>query len=488
VWLNIFRAARSLQAGCLRSQGLRARVGVTLVLICLFNTNAFAQMLAPQRPRPAAADVRAEFLHAWNGYKQFAWGHDDLKPLSKTYHDWYAEPLLMTPVDALDTMILMGLKDEAAATREYIVRNLSFDKNISVQNFEITIRLLGGLLSSYQLTGDKRLLVLAEDLGNRLLPVFNSPTGMPYRFVNLQTGKVRDPESNPAETGTLLIEFGTLSKLTGKPIFYDKAKRALVETFKRRSALGLVGEKINVETGKWTNTDSHISGAIDSYYEYLLKCWLLFGDEDCHRMWLESIAAINKYLPEEIDRGPTSELWYGHADMNTGKRTTKTYGALDAFFPAVLALSGDLTRARRLQDSSFRMWQLHGIEPEEINYETMQVTYAGYPLRPEIVESAYYLHHYAQRARPQVSRRQAGDLYLRMGQQMFRDFLKHCRTQAGYAALKSVVTKEQADSMQSFVFAETFKYFYLLFAPPKTLDFDKVIFNTEAHPIRRTWK
>jgi len=100
-------------------------------------------------------------------------------------------------VDSLDTMIVMGLDDEAKTTREYIAKSLSFDKDIYVQNFEITIRLLGGLLSSYQLTGDKRLLNLAEDLGNRLLPVFDSPTGMPYRFVNLKTGKVRGAESNP---------------------------------------------------------------------------------------------------------------------------------------------------------------------------------------------------------------------------------------------------------------------------------------------------
>ena len=146
----------------------------------------------------------------------------------------------MTPVDALDTLILMGFKDEAKTTREYIVKNLSFDKDISVQNFEITIRLLGGLLSSYQMTGDKKLLALADDLGKRLLPVFNSPTGLPYRYVNLKTGKTRGEVSNPAETGTLLIEFGTLSKLTGKPVYYEKAKRALVETYKRRSAIGLV--------------------------------------------------------------------------------------------------------------------------------------------------------------------------------------------------------------------------------------------------------
>src|SRR5207237_7030414 len=97
----------------------------------------------------------------------------------------------MTPVDALDTMILMRLKDEAKATREYIATHLSFDKDIEVQNFEITIRLLGGLLSSYEMTGDKRLLMLAEDLGNRLLPVFESPTGLPYRYVILIMGTGR---------------------------------------------------------------------------------------------------------------------------------------------------------------------------------------------------------------------------------------------------------------------------------------------------------
>jgi mannosidase alpha-like ER degradation enhancer 2 len=433
-------------------------------------------------------DVRAEFRHAWNGYKKYCWGHDDLKPLSKTCHDWYAEPLLMTPVDALDTMVLMGLNDEARTTREYVATHLSFDKDIDVQNFEITIRLLGGLLSCYEMTGDQRLLKLAEDLGNRLLPVFASPTGIPYRYVNLKTGKVRGNVTNPAEAGTLLIEFGTLARLTHRQIFYDKAKRALVEIFNRRSPIGLVGTWINVETGQWTDTDSHISGAIDSYYEYLLKCVILFDDQDCQRMWNVSIVAINKYLAPDVSRyadgtvdgrtvlGWVPELWYGHADMNSGKRTSTVYGALDAFFTAVLALSGDLRRARRLQSSSFRMWQLNNIEPEELDFSNMRVTSPGYPLRPEIVESTYYLYHYTRNPK-----------YLRMGETMWRDFVKYCRTDEGYAALKSVITKEQNDSMQSFLFAETFKYFYLLFAPPKTLDFNRIIFNTEAHPMRRSW-
>ena len=275
-------------------------------------------------------------------------------------------------------------------------------------------------------------------------------------MVNLRTGAVRNPNSNPAETGTLLLEFGTLSKLTGNPVYYNKAKRALVETYKRRSHLGLVGSAINVETGAWTDPDSHISGGIDSYYEYLWKCWLLFGDKDCR-------GCGRRAFPPSTDTSPTTlngELWYGHANMQTGARTETTYGALDAFFPALLALSGDLDRARRLQASSFKMWNLHGIEPEVIDYKTMRVLARTYHLRPEIVESTYYLHHFTRD--PQ---------YQRMGEKIFDDFVRYCRTEVGYAALSDMVTKKKRDEMESFVLAETFKYFYLLFAPPRHAGF-----------------
>ncbi len=149
-----------------------------------------------------AEKVKQEFLHSWNAYKKYAWGKDQLKPLSKTFRNWYDESLLMTPVDAFDTMILMGLKEEAKETKELIFKNLSFDKNFFVQNFEITIRLLGGLISAYQLDSDKRFLNLAEDLGNRLLPAFKSKTGMPYVNVNLQNGELKTAVNNPAEIGT----------------------------------------------------------------------------------------------------------------------------------------------------------------------------------------------------------------------------------------------------------------------------------------------
>jgi len=438
----------------------------------------FPSAQKPARPavdRAAlAARVRAEFVHAWTGYTRLASGHDELNPVSRTTHDWYP-PLVvyMTPVDSLDTMLLMGLTPEASATQTLILDKLSFDADVSVQVFEVTIRLLGGLLSAFQMTGEQKFLTLAEDLGIRLLPAFSSPTGMPYRYVNLRTGRTSDPVSNPAEIGTLMLEFGTLGKLTGHSVFYDRAKRAMVELHARQSEkTGLVGENINVETGKWTSRTSHIGGGIDSYYEYLLKCERLFGDADCGRIGREGIAAINQYL---ADDGPNG-LWYGQADMNSGKRTGTTYGALHAFLPTVFALQGDLDRAARLQASNLRMWTLHGIEPEELNYRTMEVVRAGYQLRPEIVESAYYLYHYTK-----------DEKYLAMGQTFLDDLVTYCRTDVGYTTLRSVVTKEQGDRMHSFMLAETLKYLYLLFAPDDTLDFDAVTFNTEAHPLRRTW-
>jgi mannosidase alpha-like ER degradation enhancer 2 len=418
-----------------------------------------------------ARRTRAEFLHSWNGYKRFAWGHDELLPVSRKARDWHqGAPLLMTPLDALDTMLIMGLRDEARTTREYIARHLSFDRDVSVQNFEITIRTLGGLISAYEMTGDARLLALADDLGTRLLPVFDSPTGLPYRFVNLKTGETDGAVSNPAEIGTLIVEFGTLSKLTKKPAFWDKPRRALAELYKRRDPdTGLVGEEINVNTGEWVNRSSHIGGAIDSYYEYLLKCEVLFADRECGDMWRTSLAAINRYLADDRSNG----LWYGVADMHTGRRTATTYGSLHAFFPAVLALGGDVDRARRLQASGFTMWKLHGIEPEELDYSTMTVTHAGYQLRPEIVESAYYLSHYTRDPR-----------YLEMGRELLDSLQKYCRTPSGYTVLRSVVTKEKGDRMHSFWLAETLKYLYLLFEP-EAIDFERVVFNTEAHPVRR---
>jgi len=414
--------------------------------------------------------VRADARSAWKAYEAAAWGHDELAPRSEKGEDWYGASLLVTPVDALDTLVLLHLDAEAERARQLIDQRLSFDHDISVQLFEVTIRDLGGLLSAYEMTGDRRLLELASDLGNRVLPAFASPTGMPYRFVNLRTGEVSGARSNPAEIGSLILELGTLSRLTGEPVFLRRAKKALVALYSRRSAIGLVGDGIDVDSGKWTSPASHIGGGIDSYYEYLLKCSLLFEDAQCRSMWLTSRRAIHRYL---ADDGPAG-LWFGVADMRTGRRTATEFGALQAFYPAVLALDGELGRARRLEDSAHRMWSLKGLEPDAIDYRTMKILDPRYPLRPEIVESAYYLHHFTHDPK-----------YVRMGVDVLDAIEKHCRAGDAFTVVEDVTTMRLGDRMPSYFLAETLKYLYLLFSPDSTLDFDRVVFTTEAHPLRR---
>ncbi len=417
-----------------------------------------------------AAEVRSELDRCWRSYERLARGHDELRPVSGEPRDWYGEPLLITPVDALDSLLLAGLNDDAERAKSLVVEGLSFDRDISVKNFEITIRVLGGLLSGYEMTRDARLLALARDLGRRLLPVFDSPTGMPYVNVNLKTGRASGSHSNPAEIGSLILELGTLSKLTGEPIFLERAKRAMLALDARRSPIGLVGDEIDVETGAWLSRSSHVGGGIDSYFEYLLKGRLLFADAELGRIWNENRRAIDAHLADERFGG----LWYGVSDRTTGARTATEFGALQAFFPAVLALDGDLDRARRLEDSCFRMWSKYGIEPDGIDYRTMEVTDAAYPLRPEIVESAYYLYRYTKDPR-----------YLEMGRTIFEDLKKYCRVENGFTVLKDVRTKEKGDLMPSYFLAETLKYLYLLFSPEDVVGFDRIVFTTEAHPLRR---
>ena len=433
-------------------------------------TNSVAGYVQSVNKKEMADKVKAEFLHAWNGYKKYAWGYDALQPLTKKPHNWYKKSLLMTPVDAFDTMILMGLTDEASDAKALIFKDLDFNVDMDVQNFEVSIRIFGGLLSAYELDGDPRFLLLAEDLAKRLMKSFNSPTGMPYRYVNLKTGATSGSESNPAEIGTYLIEYGTLSKYTSNPIYYQTAMKAMTALYALRSPINLTAEGINIETGIVTNPISHISGGIDSYLEYMLKGSILFNDKKLADMWTPTIEAVDKYLADQTPDG----LWYGHADMYTGKISETSYGALDAFFAGTLAMNNDLKRAAALQNSNYNMWMLNDIEPESFNYVTRVIDNGSYALRPENIEGAYYLYQYTHDER-----------YLGMGKAMFNNLVRYCRTDEAYAALEDVRTKEKRDSMESFFFAETLKYAYLLFDESGKLDFNKVIFNTEAHPYKR---
>ena len=183
-WIHAFAgAAGDRQPGGSRmlrhSSRLHRFTGGLLVSMAWSLSSVHGETLDASDKARLADRVKVEFLHAWNGYKTHAWGFDDLKPLSKSGANWYTESLLMTPVDAFSSMMIMQLSEQAKEAKSLILEKLSFDKAIEVQVFEVNIRLLGGLLSAYQLDGDARFLDLAIDLANRLLPAFDSPTGMP---------------------------------------------------------------------------------------------------------------------------------------------------------------------------------------------------------------------------------------------------------------------------------------------------------------------
>jgi ER degradation enhancer, mannosidase alpha-like 2 len=416
-----------------------------------------------------AERVKEEFLFAWNGFKVHAWGTDYLMPISKTGNLWYSEPLHLSHVEAMMTMKIMGLEAEFMESDQYLKANLDFNKDMYVNHFEIVIRMLGGLTALYQHTEDLFYLEKATDLADRMLPIYNSPTGMPYTEVNLRTGQVKGNVSNPAQIGTLILEYGTLAKLTGRDEFYDKSKRALTELYNRRSDIGLVGFKIDVETGEWTRTESHIGAGIDSYYEYLYKCWALFGDEDCKAMWDASNKAIHTYLVDTTNTG----YWYGHSDMNSGARIQTWYGALDAFFGGVLLLSGDLERAKAIQESGFYSWNVNGMMPEQFDYMSEKAVRPAWYKNPELIETAYYLYHKTKDER-----------YREMGRIIFNDMVRYSKKGAGYVDVMNVETLETSDRMETYFLAETLKYLYMLFLDEDPIDHTRMIFNTEAHPLK----
>ncbi len=443
------------------------------ILLLLISSIAHAQKKQPvftgKMKTTLTKQVKEATQHAWNGYKKYAWNFDDLQPLTKNGKNWYKHTMLMTPVDAYDCLLMLGLKKEAAEAKNIILTSLTFNLDNDVQVFEVTIRLLGGLITAYELDGDKRFLTLATDLADRMMPAFATPTGMPYRYVHLQTGKTRDSINNPAEIGTLMMEFGQLSKHTGNGKYYDVAKKAIMALYDRRSKLDLTGERLNVITGEWVSSRSHISGYIDSYYEYLYKCWLLFGDKDFKDAFEKHNIAIKKHLLSKTDHGTFMRV----VDMNTGAELATTYGALDAFYAGLAAFSGDVPVAKEIQKANDYMWRKFNTEPEEFNFKTDSILSGAYILRPENIESCFYLY-----------RLTKDPAYLWMGKNMVEDILKYCRTDDAFASLKDVRTKEKANSMQSFFFAETMKYAYLLFEAPGAFDLKKSVFNTEAHPFK----
>ncbi|RAJ88017.1 mannosidase alpha-like ER degradation enhancer 2 [Chitinophaga dinghuensis] len=442
------------------------RIILTFLTSWLLVLTATAQTIAP-----TAEDVKNEFVRSWEAYRTYAWGHDVLEPLTKTASDWYKESLHISPIDAYSTMRVMHLNKYAAEVEQYIKDSVSFDKDIYVKTFEVNIRVLGGLLCMYEYTRDPRILEKTKDFGDRLLQAFKSRTGIPYYWVNLKTGAVKGYKVNTAEAGSYIFEMGILSYYTKDPKYYQAAKKANLYLWSKRSALDLVGEEINNETGEWVNRNSFIGAGVDSYYEYLLKTWLLFKDPDLKPIWDRSLTAINRYIPDHTSTG----VWYGRVNMDTGERTSTTVTLYDAFWAGLLCLAGDTARAAVFQDTWNGLWNKYGLEPMEYDYRKGIPFNPSYDLNPEIIESTWYLHYFTDDAK-----------YLARGQQYYQDMIKYCKTDIAFTAIADVRTKKQRNELPTFFFAETMKYYYLLFGGNDGVNPDKYVFNTEAHPFRKS--
>ncbi len=457
------------------------------VLILFFAATACRnqqpKVTAPQQT--LASDVKNEFIRSWEAYKKYAWGHDVLLPLSKGYQDWYEESLHISPIDAYSTMKVMGLDNYAEEVENYVVDSISWEKDLFVKTFEVNIRILGGLLAMYEYTGDEKILHKTEDFGYRMLKAFDSPTGLPYYWFNLKTGEAKGAKVNVAEAASYMFEMGILSYYTQNPVFYQTAKKANLAVWERASDIHLIGENIDVETGEWLNTSSHICAGIDSYYEYLLKAYLLFGDQDLKPIWEKSLTAINTYLVEESD----TSFWYKRVDMYSGKKRTNPIYAnnpsiieggivtlYDAFFPAVLTLAGDIERAEKNQATWNWLWNKYGLEPMIYDFDAGEPTYPVYDLNPEIIESAYYLYDYTGKQE-----------YLDMVEQYWADINKYCKTEIAFSSVEDVRTMQKKDYMPTFFFAETMKYFYLSFSHETgSFKLNDYVFNTEAHPFKKS--
>lgn len=455
---------------------------ILTILISVFSLSCTnSEQAKNSSSKELANEVVQETERTWEAYKKYAWGHDVLLPLSKSYHDWYEESLYISPIDAYSTLKVMGLDQEAKLIENYVIDSIDWDKDLFVKTFEVNIRILGGLLAMYEYTGIEKILEKTEDFGKRMLTAFNSPTGIPYYWFNLKTGEGKGASINIAEAASYTFEMGILSYYTKNPEYYQAAKKATLAVYERTSSNTLVGERIGVETGGWLDTTSHICAGIDSYYEYLFKSWYLFKDEDLKKIWDASIHAINTYLVEESD----TSFWYKRVYMESGKKVDKTFdgsdnkfGSIvtlyDAFFPAVLVMSGDRERAEKNMASWDWLWNRYGLEPMIYDFEKAEPTYPVYDLNPEIIESAYYLYHYTK-----------DEKYMDMVKQYWSDIKKYCKTDVAFSSVEDVRTMEKKDYMPTFFFAETLKYLYLAFNYGEGgFDFDKHVFNTEAHPFR----
>lgn len=435
--------------------------------------------------------VKEAMSHAWASYEKYAWGQDELQPQSKNGVNSFGG-LGATLIDSLDTLYIMGLDEQFQKAREWVANVLSFDKNYDASVFETTIRVVGGLLSAYDLSGDKVFLEKATDIADRLLPAWDTPSGIPFNTINLQHGSAHNPgwtggESILADSGTEQLEFIALSQRTGDPKYQIKVENVITEIRKNFPADGLLPIYINPHTGASASYSTITFGAMgDSFYEYLLKVWVQGNKTEAVKHYREMWETSMKGLRSLIRKTTPSSFTY--ICEKNGNSLSDKMDELACFAPGMLALGsfgygpGEreeiLTLAEELAWTCYNFYQSTPTKLAGENYffhggKDMSVGTSWNIMRPETIESLFYLW-----------RLTGNKTYQEWGWNIFQAFEKNSRVESGYVGLKDVNSGVKDNMMQSFFLAETLKYLYLLFSPTSVISLDEWVFNTEAHPLK----
>jgi len=254
------------------------------------------------------AVVKASFVHSWEGYKKHAWLKDEVTPVKagfvESFGGWAA-----TLVDALDTLWMMGMKDEFEEALESLDKiDFSKTESAAINVFETTIRYMGGFLGAYDISGGKypKLLEKALEVGNLVYGCFDTPNRMPitrWRWKNYLGGaKQQAGEATLiAELGSLSLELTRLSQLTGDPKFFDAIQRItdVLQVAQPNTSLpGLWPTTADARALTFEDTSYTLGGMADSVYEYLPKQHLLLGGltSQYRDMYEAALAPIKEHI------------------------------------------------------------------------------------------------------------------------------------------------------------------------------------------------
>ena len=272
--------------------------------------------------------VRKQFYKCWKSYRNFAWMHDELRPISGGVSDHFGG-WAATLIDALDTLYLMGFTEEFSSAIQDIERiDFGYTDLDKVNVFETNIRHLGGLLSAYELSREERLLKKAREVGEMLYHAFDTPNHMPITRWQFRAGGEGKPQAADeqvllAEVGSMAMEFTRLSQMTGDPKFYDAVARitTLLEAQQDKTKLpGMWPRVINARNADFTQDTGFTLGSMaDSTYEYLGKQYMVLGgQDDRYRKMYEK--AMNTATKHVLFRPSTPEnhdmLMAGYVNVN----------------------------------------------------------------------------------------------------------------------------------------------------------------------------